>query len=357
MFILFIILILLSTVLYLSFRIYNLSFLKEFKYRRIFIILFLVLLVIFGYFDLINTVVVVIQFTLFLLIFDLINLFANKVFKKNFSYTKIFLSVLVFTIIYMSYGYYLAHHVVETTYIVEANKDIGVDKFRIVQVTDSHIGATMNGDDFIKYMEKINEKNPDIVVVTGDFIDDNTSKEDMIKGCLGLGKLKTKYGVYFIYGNHDKGYFDYRDYNDEDLRKELAKNNVVILEDESLKILDDIILVGRQDSQVRNRKSALDLTENLDKTKYLITLDHEPNDYDNEALANMDLVLSGHTHGGQLFPLGQIGVMAGINDSFYGLEKRENTTFVVSSGIGDWAIKFKTGTISEYVVIDIINKK
>ena len=52
-------------------------------------------------------------------------------------------------------------------------------------------------------MERINKENPDIVVVTGDFIDDDTSYEDMVKGCIGLGRLNTKYGVYFIYGNND----------------------------------------------------------------------------------------------------------------------------------------------------------
>ena len=86
--------------------------------------------------------------------------------------------------------------------------------------------------------------------------------------------------------------------------------------------------------------------------KYVITINHQPNDYKNE-MNNTDLVLSGHTHGGQLFPLGQIGILLGSNNKIYGIERRENTTFIVNSGISDWAIKFKTGTVSEYVVIDI----
>lgn len=78
---------------------------------------------------------------------------------------------------------------------------------------------------------------------------------------------------------------------------------------------------------------------------------------DYEALkdANMDLVLSGHTHGGQLFPLMTIKNHSNIaeDDRVYGYEKRENTNFIVTSGISDWAIKFKTGCKSEYLLINI----
>ncbi len=78
---------------------------------------------------------------------------------------------------------------------------------------------------------------------------------------------------------------------------------------------------------------------------------------DYEALkdANVDLVLSGHTHGGQLFPLMTIENHSNIaeDDRVYGYEKRGNTNFIVTSGISDWAIKFKTGCKSEYLLINI----
>ena len=92
------------------------------------------------------------------------------------------------------------------------------------------------------------------------------------------------------------------------------------------------------------------------KGKYVICLDHQPNDYAEEADCKMDLVLSGHTHGGQFWGLGIIGVWMGANDAYYGYERRKNTDFIVSSGIGDWAIDFKTGCISEYIVVNIKRK-
>ena len=85
----------------------------------------------------------------------------------------------------------------------------------------------------------------------------------------------------------------------------------------------------------------------------MLMLDHQPNDYAGESSAGVDLVLSGHTHGGQLIPITKVGEWIGANDSTYGHQKRNATDFIVTSGISDWALKFKTGTRSEYVVIKI----
>ena len=95
----------------------------------------------------------------------------------------------------------------------------------------------------------------------------------------------------------------------------------------------------------------------IKKDKYIIVLDHEPNDYNNEAATSADLVLSGHTHGGQLFPVTLLVDWFNINDRTYGYEKRNGTEFIVTSGISDGQIIFKTGTKSEYVIIDISQKK
>ena len=139
----------------------------------------------------------------------------------------------------------------------------------------------------------------------------------------------------------------------DDLRKMLTSNGVTILEDEAVTIGDDYVLIGRRDRSTKWRSSADTLMQGTDPEKYSIMLDHQPNDYDAEAAAGTDLVLSGHTHGGHMFPAGLVGLILKSNDKLYGLEERENTTFIVTSGISGWAIPFKTGTHSEYVIIDI----
>lgn len=349
--------------IYLATRLHKIKYLKEMKNKKLsWLISFSFLYITIGLLIWNSTNAYIIILHLFFitllgeLIYHIICMFKKKTDLKYGQEITLAICLLV-TIVYLGYGYYMAHHVIETNYEVVTTKDIGVDKFRIVQVTDSHVGATMNGEDFYNYMIRINNTKPDIVVVTGDFVDDDTSLKDMKRSCEGLGVLETKYGVYFVYGNHDKGYFKYREYSDKELREELAKNNVVILEDDGLDIPDtNIYLLGRQDRQVRSRTTAEKLMENIDKEKYVVVLDHEPNDYDNEEKANMDLVISGHTHGGQVFPLQILDKIFGANNQIYGIETRNNTTFIVSSGIGDWAVKFKTGTVAEYVVIDITSK-
>lgn len=352
----------LSYLLFLGYLLYRLKEITSFKTIKnkvilhVFLIIIVAISLFFMFFDTMNALVVVIHLFVFLKIYDLIYYLVKKVSKRQFNNICPFLLTIITGIIYFSYGYYLAHHVVETDYIIQSKKNIGVDNFRVVQISDSHIGATMNGHEFAKYMEEINALEPDLVVITGDYVDDGTKFKDMISATQGLGKLNAKYGVYFIFGNHDKAYFKYRNFDEERLRQELESNDVIILEDEVVEITDDIYLLGRQDSQEKKRKEAEELTNKLDKNKYIICLDHKPDDYGNEVNAGCDLVLNGHTHGGQIWPLGPISVFLGINDAYYGKQEIDDTTFIVNAGIGDWTVKFKIGTIAEYVVIDIKNK-
>ena len=181
----------------------------------------------------------------------------------------------------------------------------------------------------------------------------------MITSCKAMGELKTKYGVYYVFGNHDKGYYGekYRGYSGDDLIAELEKNNVVVLQDESELLDDRFYIIGRQDRSEEQkggeRADMETLVKDLDQSKFSIVIDHQPYDYDGEVKAQVDLVLSGHTHGGQLIPVNHVGEWTGENAKSYGYEKRNQTNFIVTSGISDWAIKFKTGCKSEYVVIDV----
>ena len=259
--------------------------------------------------------------------------------------------------VYLAAGWVAVHHVWQTEYAFATPK---LDApLRVVQISDSHIGATFHADGLAHYMEEINALSPDVVVITGDFVDDDTTRADMLGGCAALGKLKTTYGVFFVFGNHDRGYYseEARGWSRTELCAALEENGVVILEDEVYLPDNRFYIAGRQDRSIEQsggaRKTAEELLAGLDRDKYVILLDHQPYDFDAEASAGADLVLCGHTHGGQFIPINYVGEGIGENCLRYGHEKRLDTDFIVSSGISNWTFRFKTGCKSEIVVIDI----
>ena len=305
-----------------------------------------------------NAIVCVLHLIIFWLVSDGIFALIKKRRKKPFTRYYAGIAAITVTICYLGVGWYQAHHVWQTAYQIQTDKNVG--DLRVAVFSDSHTGTTFHGDGFAEHMKEIEAQNPDLVLIVGDFVDDDTSKEDMIRCCEALGEMKTTYGVYFVFGNHDKGYYspDYRGYDGDDLIAELEKNNVHVMQDDVELIDDRFYLIGRTDKSeeyASGRKTMEELTADLDPDKFSIVLDHQPEDYDAQAKADVDLVLSGHTHGGQLFPLRPIEELTNMtpDDRIYGYEKRGNTNFIVTSGISDWAIKFKTGCRSEYLMLEI----
>ncbi len=298
-------------------------------------------------------VIIMIHLFVFWLVCDGFGKLIRKLTKKTSAHYYEGCAAIVFTAVYLSIGWYLAHHVYRTSYSFTTDKKLGQDTLRIVEIADLHVGITLDGSEFAEQCKRMRDDKPDVVIVAGDFVDDSSTKSDMEEACRALKSIAPKYGVYFATGNHDKGYSSGRGYSIDDLRSELKKNGVIILEDESVLVNNSFYIIGRLDRSYDERLSIKELIQDLDTSKYMIVADHQPNDYDNEADAGVDLVLSGHTHGGHIFPAGIIGVLIKANDRAYGTESRGSTDFVVTSGISGWAIPFKTGTISEYVVIDV----
>lgn len=258
------------------------------------------------------------------------------------------------TVVCLGAGWYMAHHVFRTDYRLVTDEIPAGERLRIVEIADAHLGITLDGERFARQMERVQALEPDAVLIVGDFVDDDTSAADMREGCAALGRLKTRCGVYFSYGNHDMGYFRYRNFSAGELLAALEQNGVTVLADEAVRAGDDLWIVGRRDRTMHDRSSPSELMAGVDGEGYTVMMDHQPNDYAAEAAAGPDLVLSGHTHGGHIWPAGLIGLAMGANDRVYGIETRGDTTFIVTSGISGWAIPFKTGTFSEFVVIDVV---
>ncbi len=327
----------------------------------------------------INAIIVTIYMILFWLVCELVFWLAGKVKNRTKATAesntergiknkkgKIYyagVTAIIVTIVYMSWGWYQAHNVWQKDYTIHTDKVVG--SIKLALIADSHTGTTFDGNGFAEHVKEIQAQEPDAVLIAGDFVDDDTSLSDMKKCCEALGTLDTKYGVYYVFGNHDKGYYasERRGYDGDDIIAELEKNGVTVLQDETVLLGGSFYITGRQDlSEVTDRGGSRadieDLVKDLDDSKYQIVMDHQPADYANEKAAGVDLVLSGHTHGGQMLLMKLFQEITGMggNDQIYGLEDIDGSDFLVTSGISDWAIKFKTGCRSEYVIIDIQGK-
>ena len=300
-----------------------------------------------------NAAVILIHFVLFRLLAALIGFLAGKIRKITPGRGYLAAVSAVFTVIYLAFGAYNAFHVVRTEYKLTTQKTSS--SLRAVLISDTHIGALFDGEGLEKHVRTVMDENPDIVFICGDFVDDSTDEENMRAACAALRPLCEKCRVVYVFGNHDKGYMSAsrRGYSGDDLINELTQNGVTVLQDGILDIGGGYCVIGRCDRSDAKRKSIAGLMELAGDGYYTIVLDHQPHDYENEAASGCDLVLSGHTHGGQLIPINYAGEWIGENDSTYGYEKRSGTEFIVTSGLADWELLFKTGCISEYVVIDI----
>lgn len=274
------------------------------------------------------------------------------------------IAAIAITAVYLSVGWAQAHHVWSAHYTLTTSKAVG--SLRVGLIADAHVGTTFDGAGFARWMDKLQAEEPDVVVVAGDFVDDDTSLADMRAACAALGRLDAPLGVYYVYGNHDKGYFDnaLRGYDGQDLAAELEANGVAVLEDETVWLTGGFYLMGRKDRSEERRGGRMSMGElvedfdidrvtDISPDKYIIVADHQPQDYAAQSASGVDLVLSGHTHGGWFFPMNIINRYAGADDRIYGHERRGDTDFIVTSGISDWSMQFRTGCRSEYVVVDV----
>lgn len=346
-----IILILILVLIYLTTRFHKLEIINNTNNKRLSwiiaitpIIIGILLTILYG----LTTIIIILHLAIFFTIGDVLYL----ILKKKIKYIYIGIFAIISTTGYIVYAWINANDIKKTDYVIYSDK---IDKdINIIQITDIHIGNTLNGNEFSKYIDDISNINPDILVITGDFVDESTSYNDMITAIESLGKAKTKYGIYMIFGNHDLNiYGGKREYTDEQLISLLNHNNITILQDEITLINNEFYLIGRKDKNNKNRLELKDIIKNIDKTKLIINLDHQPVHFSENQENSIDVMLSGHTHGGQMFPLALISEIVSDNEMTYGIKNLNGTTFIVSSGMSGWGIPLKTDTINEYVNITI----
>ena len=254
-----------------------------------------------------------------------------------------------------------------TPYDVKVEKEVeGLDSLKIVLVADTHFGYNSSLSQARNLVEKINSQNPDLVCFAGDIFDNEYdaiwSPEELSNL---LKTIQAKYGVYACWGNHDlnepilAGFtFGGKDSDCDDPRMKefLTDAGIQLLEDESVLIDDRFYLVGRKDiSRSKklddNRKTPDQLTEDLDQSKPIIFIDHQPKELSEIADAGVDLDLCGHTHDGQLFPGNLFTRLSWENSCGY-LQKG-NLHNIVTSGAGVWGPNMRVGTDSEICVVNV----
>lgn len=246
--------------------------------------------------------------------------------------------------------------------IIQSNKiEEEFDGYKILQVSDLHNKEF--GDKQKNILKKIEKINPDIIVVTGDLIDSSkTNVEvamDLIKGASEIAP------IFYVSGNHEAWSGVY-----EKLRVKLEEAGAYVLEDEKVEIVKGnsfIDLIGLEDPDFLepdalkyNKNSEIESKLNNlieDNNKFKIVLSHRPELLDVYSNSEVDLVFSGHAHGWQ-FRLPFVGGIIAPDQGFFpklteGVHKKDNTTMIISRGLGNSIIPIRIFNRPELIVVTL----
>lgn len=309
------------------------------------------------------------------LFIDIIKMISIKIFKvnKEFFKGKKYLSILgisLITIVLFTniYGTYHAQQIKVKNYSVSINKTAkDTKKFKIALIADFHLGYSIGYKMMEQMAEKINKENVDVVFIAGDIFDNSVKTVDDIEKCkIALASIKSKYGVYATFGNHDideklfEGFSvnsDHDGYRDKKMEDVLIDAGIKILDDEVFTLLDDSInVIGRKDSErtgfgEEKRESIEALLKKVDISKPTIVVEHEPQNLSEISKQGVDLHLAGHTHAGQIFPF-SLGAKI-MWPNLVGKMQFGNMSSIVTSGVGIYGPFMRVGTDSEISIVNM----
>ena len=259
------------------------------------------------------------------------------------------------------YGVINVGNIQTTKYDISIDKKAGkLDSLNVVLIADLHLGYNIGCRQMEQMVEKINAQDPDLVVVAGDIFDneyealeDPDRLEKILRGIL------SEYGVYACYGNHDiqekilAGFtFGGKEKKESSVKMDefLEKAGITLLRDEYVLIDDSFYLYGRPDYErpgrgIDERKSAQEITADMDLSLPVLVIDHEPGELQELADAGVDADLCGHTHDGQLFP-GNLTIKL-MWENACGYLKKGDMHSIVTSGVGLFGPNMRVGTKSE----------
>lgn len=259
-----------------------------------------------------------------------------------------------------------------TPYDVTINKEVKdengqkMDSMKIVLVADLHLGYNIGTRQVQRIVNSINKQDADLVLIAGDIFDNEWEAVDQPEKLEEIFRgIKSKYGVYACYGNHDiqeqvLAGFTFGGQKEKTSSPEMdefmEKAGITLLRDEGVLINDSIYIYGRRDAHrpgngVTDRASADEIMKNADKSKTIIVLDHEPKELEELASAGVDMDLCGHTHDGQMFPGNILVAMMWENSCGYlNVDGMHN---IVTSGVGVFGPDMRVGTKAEICPITV----
>ena len=227
----------------------------------------------------------------------------------------------------------------------------GEKTLNIVMASDIHLGTIIAKRKANRLVETINSLDPDIVLFAGDVVDEDLAP--VINNNLGanLLQIKSKLGVYAITGNHE--YIG----GVEPAVKYLQEHGITVLRDTAVLIDRRFYLAGREDRDRsrfsgKKRMDLSDLMQEIDRSRPIILMDHQPFNLERTVEQGVDLQLSGHTHHGQLWPFNYI--TTAIYEISSGYKLIGKTHFFVSNGFGTWGPPVRLGNRPEIVQIKLI---
>ena len=252
--------------------------------------------------------------------------------------------------IFVVYGFFDARRIKVKTLEVHTEQALPNNgKIRIVQISDAHVGIIIREKRLEVILDRVREASPDILVSTGDLLDGEI--DNVMPEAQQLAAINPKYGKYAIMGNHEY-------YAGIKRSMEFTRSaGFVILRDDAVQVAginifgaDDITgrRLGLTKDNLRFQKSLVEKSD-----KFVLLLKHQPYVDERE---KFDLQISGHTHGGQIFPFGLVTrFFFPHNCGYYELGK--NRLLYVSRGTGTWGPPVRLFAPPEITVIDIIGKK
>ena len=251
----------------------------------------------------------------------------------------------LFTVFSIIGNYRFSHPAVRQLNLEIPKGDGPSGTLTIAVASDVHLGNIIRKNRLKKYVELLNNQNADIILFAGDLIDHSMRPVEANKMDEELRKLKARYGVYGIFGNHE--YYG-------DVSKAIdfyARSGITFLRDTAVTIDNRFVLIGRNDVSQHHRKPLEAIVAGINSNLPKILLDHNPSRMDDALKNGINLQLSGHTHSGQVFPINLL--IKRIYQLAYGYQRTGDTHYYVSSGLGLWAAPIRIGTQSEIVRVSL----